>query len=71
MELKEIITHEEEKRDVKQNIDTLLLTLERIKNGIENDEIPDVTKSGIIRDVECAEIIVRIIQNKVKGSEVL
>ena len=71
MELKEIITREEEKRDVKQNIDTLLWTLERIKNGIESDEISDVTKSGIIRDVECAEIIVRIIQNKVKGSEVL
>ena len=66
MDLKSMIKQEEEKRDIKENVKNLAWTLSNLKNKVKNDEMPDITRSGIIREIECIEVIAEVIQKKIK-----
>lgn len=66
MDLENMIRQEEDKRSIKENIKDLAWALDRMKKNIEDDEMPDITRAGIIREIECIEIIVEAIQNKVR-----
>lgn len=61
-----MIRQEEEKRSIKDNVKNLAWALDNLKKNVEDDEMPDITRSGIIREIECIEIIVKAIQNKVR-----
>lgn len=61
-----MIRQEEEKRSIKDNVKNLAWALDNLKKNVEDDEMPDITRSGIIREIECIEIIVEAIQNKVR-----
>ncbi len=66
MDLKSMIKQEEEKRNIKENVKSLAWALDNLKNKVKDDEMPDTTRTDIIGEIECLEVIIEVIQKKIK-----
>ena len=66
MDLKNMVKQEEEKRDIKENVKSLAWALDNLKNKVKDDEMPDTTRTDIIGEIECLEVIAEVIQKKIK-----
>jgi len=66
MDLKSMIKQEEEKRNIKENVKSLAWALDNLKNKVKDNEMPDTTRTDIIGEIECLEVIIEVIQKKIK-----